>query len=170
MKSEPTDIDEMGKFIAQHHWQAFATLTFKVAVSLEEALAATTSWLRGLGASVYAYLAPERGDFRGRAHCHVLIGGMYRGDGKKAGLDLKHVALRHAERMWKQEAANGHEPHGGIVIEDYEPSRGAAWYVSKLPADGQIIGTMQRHHGHRSRRKRNRALIPSHEETRKCLT
>jgi hypothetical protein len=163
MNKEKAHIDDMGRFLAQHHWQAFATMTFKVAVTLEEAIYATTSWIRSLGASVYAYLAPERGGLGDRIHCHALIGGMYRGDGKKTGTDLKLLALRHAERLWRQERHNTREPHGHIVIEDFEPRRGAAWYVSKFPDDGQIIGTMQRHHGHRSHKKGRNRLTTSPE-------
>lgn len=150
---------EWGAFLSQFHWQAYATPTFKRLVTRSEAQSAITRWIGEMGEGVYAYVAYEEGTAGGRTHCHTLLGGMPNEEETRTRLHLLRLDILRAEWSWKRRWKQG-----DIQIEQYDPLRGAAWYVSKFPADAEIIGTMRRHHVHRKRRKRH-TLITSHEVT-----
>ena len=130
----------MGNFLSQYHWQFFATATFATPQTVEVARADVVAWLSALGSSAYAYVAFERGPAGGRTHCHALLGGLFRGAGNRAGLRTQTEVLSQVREAWM---------NGVIVAHPYDPSRGAAWYVSKFPADGEVFGVMRRHCPHR---------------------
>lgn len=154
-------INEWGAFLSHFHWQAFATPTFKRLVTKAEARNAIMRWLGEMGEDVYAYVAYEEGTAGGRTHCHALVGGLPTKDEKRTRLHLLRLCIHRAAWSWKWRWKKGE-----IKIDQYDPTRGAAWYVAKFPADGEIIGTMRRHHPHRKKKKSDEKLTRSHEDTR----
>jgi hypothetical protein len=152
-------VKEWGAFLSQFHWQVFVTPTFKKLVTRSEAKVAITKWIREMGEDVYAYVAYEEGTAGGRTHCHALLGGLPTDDKERTRLHLLRLCIHRAEWSWTWKLKRGE-----IKIDRYDPTRGAAWYVAKFPADGEIIGTMKRHTGHRKRRKRPVPVTTSHED------
>lgn len=111
--------EELGSWLTRFHWDLYATPTFRFPVTYPTAKATVERWITSLGPQVFAYVAYERGLAGGRTHCHVLLGGLH-----------PLLTLR-AGRRWR---------HGNITIESYDPHRGAAWYVAKVPEAGEILG------------------------------
>jgi hypothetical protein len=100
-------------------------------VTFPSARRAIEEWIAKFGDRAFAYVAYEKGQAGGRTHAHALLGG------------LNGIAVRNAGRLWTA---------GQIKIAAYNPNGGAAWYVSKEPEEGQLIGTPER----RTRRARGR--------------
>ena len=121
----------LGDWLSTFHWQAYLTLTFRYAVSPEYAIEMVKVWLGGLGPQVYAYMTVERGDEGLRTHVHLLLGGL--ASAKSAtGLHLRLLNIKRASRRWS---------HGDVNAQEYDPRRGACWYVAKDPEYGQFLGS-----------------------------
>lgn len=135
MTSEATHEYQWGSFLSQFHWQGFATLTFKQPVSSTFAERAVAEWVTEAAEHAYGYVGFEKGWGGGRLHCHALLGGIYSGPRSDTRQSL-FTALTVAKSDWR---------HGHIQTLPYDPKRGAAWYVSKQPDNGIIIGTLSRH-------------------------
>jgi len=129
-------VEAMGTFLAAFHWQVYATPTFKVPANRHHARQAAQRWIAALGADVYAYIAYEKGEAGGRTHCHALVGGLGAIPTTHSGLNVRALAIKKVGRAWK---------HGDIKIDSYDSTRGACWYLSKFPSDGEIVGQMKRH-------------------------
>lgn len=124
--------EELGSWLTHFEWQLYATPTFRFPVTHSMAKAVVDRWIGGFGPQAYAYVGYEQGLAGGRTHCHVLLGGL-----------ANEIAKSRAGRLWR---------HGNIQIERYDPNRGAAWYVAKVPEAGEIVGKLIR----RTRRARGR--------------
>lgn len=134
-------VQELGVFLSGFHWQAYCTPTFKYPVNGEYARRAAHKWLATLGPDVFAYVAYEQGKAGGRTHLHALLGGLGPSPVTHSGLNTRALAIKNVKRSWT---------HGDIQLDQYDARRGACWYLSKFPNDGEIIGVMKRH---RVRRK-----------------
>jgi hypothetical protein len=134
---------EIGTWLAKFHWQHFVTFTFAEPVSDTCAERAVTAFHDRLGGSAYGFLGPERGRAGGLVHCHGLLGGL-----ELCGKEAEE------EQVWSK------WNHGHIHHTRYDPSRGAAWYVSKWAwsADwGGFTGTQpELHRGSKRKRRRKR--------------
>ena len=132
----------LGDWLAQFHWQVFATPTFRFPVGREQAHMAVDAWLRKMGPDVYAYVAYEEGKVGGRLHLHALIGGLVPRDAGGKGIHHLALSLKRLRRAWR----HGHEDvDGNVRAERYDPQRGAAWYVAKWPDEGELLGRPKRH-------------------------
>jgi len=129
-----------GHWLSQFHWQLYGTLTFKLPVSQQLASSVVHKWLDALPDGRYAWVGHERGDAGDRAHCHVLVGGLYVGSGIQSDQPspIASVVCR-ARSLWRW---------GNAELVPYDPRRGAAWYVTKCPDEGEIIGVLRRHKKH----------------------
>src|SRR6185437_12911854 len=141
-----------GQFLSEHHWQAFGTLTFADPVNDEQGRRAATAWLTRLQSMaelsphVYAFIGFERGPATDLVHCHLLLGGLLPRRGQRPGRSAMRTLLTIARGEWQ---------HGVLVeIEPYDPKRGGAWYVTKFPNGGEILGRMSRHRHHLPRQFR----------------
>jgi hypothetical protein len=134
----------LGDWLSTLHWQFYATVTFSVPVSFALAESAAASWIRRLGARVYAWVAFERGQAGDLTHFHALIGGLPAS--RRGGLhegdhpNLVHTPLR---ALWGR---------GQIKVERFNPAGGAPWYCAKYPETGAPLGAALKRH--RSRGKR----------------
>lgn len=145
-------VQALGDWLAQFHWQVFATPTFRFPVGREQAHDAVDAWLRTMGADVYAYVAYEAGKAGGRLHIHALIGGLVPRGGGRRGIHHLALSLTRLRRAWR----HGHEEvNGNVRVERYDPRRGAAWYAAKFPYEGELLGRPKRH---RRCHRRGRAL------------
>lgn len=137
----------LGEWLAGFHWQAYATLTFRVPATYATAATAAQSLLAALGPAAYGYIAYERGLAGGRTHMHALLGGLVVAAGDHYpphdGFPHLAVALQRVATLWHR---------GNVKIERYNPRRGAAWYLAKFPESGEILGSPRRHH-RRARRR-----------------
>lgn len=144
------EVRELGDWLSRFHWQAFVTPTFRFPVKETQARSAVEGWLRKLGSHVYAYVAYEEGKAGGRTHVHALIGGLVpRGRDTATGIHHLKLSLTRLRRAWR----HGHEDvDGNVKVEQYDPRRGAAWYVAKFPYDGELLGGQPTRHRQRRRR------------------
>ena len=131
----------LGDWLSTFHWQAYLTLTFRYAVSAEYAIEMVRVWLAGLGPEVYAYMTVERGDEGLRTHIHLLLGGLARSR-SATGLHLRLLNIKRAGRRWK---------HGDADAREYDPRRGACWYVAKNPEYGEFLGSWPQRQMRRTR-------------------
>ena len=115
-------VKTLGNFLTQFDWDLYATPTFRYPVTYPQAQRAVSEWVTHIGPQAFAYVAYEEGKAGGRFHCHVLLGGV-------GG----EIAKTYPGALWRR---------GNINIQPYDPQRGACWYVSKFPADGEIVGTL----------------------------
>lgn len=129
-------VGALGTFLSAFHWQLYATPTFKVPVNRHHARQAAQRWIATIGPDAFAYIAYEEGKAGGRTHCHALVGGLGAIPTSHSGLNVRALAIKKVERSWK---------HGDIKVDQYDPRRGACWYMSKFPSDGEIVGVMKRH-------------------------
>ena len=102
---------EIGKLLSGFYWDFFSTVTFHDPVSFVFADRAVDRFVRGLDDTAYAFHGLERGRVGEHVHSHLLLGG------------IKPHRLRNV--IWKK------WQHGKVHYEIYDPSRGAAWYVTK---------------------------------------
>jgi hypothetical protein len=149
---QDTDISRLsrswGEFLREFHWQLFATATFARPVSATYGVDSAREWIGSLGNDVYAFVGHERGRVGDRIHCHALIGGLFAAS--RNAKDERLLAAARVSDAWQ---------HGQVQVVPYDPKRGAAFYVSKSPDDGDMIGQWQRH---RPRRQRHRTRSIGH--------
>lgn len=142
MTPTQTSKNAWGPFLSKFHWQAFVTLTFRIPASDELGHSACHDWLTRLRSmpelspNIYAFAGFERGRAGNLLHCHLLLGGLLPRRGQRPGLDRFCTLLALARAEWQ---------HGRIDIQPYDSKRGAAWYVSKFPDGGEIVGRASKH-------------------------
>ncbi len=104
--------------------------------------------MAALGPNVYAYVGHEQGKAGQRVHFHALIGGLFVGHRDGAGLYFRDLAVSRAVAAWTLPnigVQRHYKTHGNIEVHNYDPRRGASWYVAKYPNEGDIMGELKPH-------------------------
>jgi hypothetical protein len=108
--------DALGSFLAEFHWDWFVTLTFEGDVKTFTAHHRCTAWLRSLekaaGQPIAWFRGDEYGEKFGKFHMHLLIA------------NVAHLHRFTWMERWR-------ERNGIARIFEFDPSRGAAYYVGK---------------------------------------
>jgi hypothetical protein len=135
--------EEGGQFLSSFKWDVFTTPTFRHPVTERVCYREVEQFVRGFGPQAYAAVAFEVGPIGLRTHAHVLLGG------------LSSIGQGSGYHLWKQ---------GNIDWQEYDPKRGAAWYLMKtaaVPDTLDFIGELKRWHPRR--RKRGQRGRDSHD-------
>lgn len=111
-----------GEWLGKWPWQLWSTLTFKQEQSHNSATRAFRNfaqWLQKDSPSAGWFCAHEIGDY-GRLHLHALLGGLG-----------PHVSVNMLWRWW-------FDRYGRAQLLPYDPTRGAAFYISKYVVKGDL--------------------------------